>query len=537
MESGGQHVGDLDQGGQFDPVYGTRSPVAPPTSASLSALRPGTPVPQPWSLCSNDTLGSCRTTPCGSYRAERNAARAPRTSSQDRIAASAAAMATSASSPQAGLANRSLRPSPWTPQSTLGATAPSAPVVPTPNLASSGERAMLMGRKQRTNYPCDRSGRRTPTPQQKNVTRSATPSPSRSLAGSVSVQACVPPAAPLSVQSAAPTSTEPAARANGASARSPSVSADKPSSASVRSPSAGSARSTTPSTARRPRLSSPGDPGQRNRAVARQRPRSTQTAQSPGSSSARRAPPGPAQEAWPAAGLCADAMGLLAPLREALRVTLGQNRPAATSGQSARAGGASQPNAKDVRKLIEAVNAMAGTLANLAASLQEPGSPSERATFSAPPPPSPDKPCGVDMQQSIQQQTELWRQCEEERVQLVAREAELQARAVDSSELERVVRQLRERIAELEAREERVKELRAECSALRTRIAGLVPETFEYKALEEERDQLLAQARELEQQLAAKIGSTNGTPDSSRVDAGGDPEITGEAFESFEIHP
>jgi hypothetical protein len=155
-----------------------------------------------------------------------------------------------------------------------------------------------------------------------------------------------------------------------------------------------------------------------------------------------------------------------------------------------------------VQKLSEAIAALQSPLASLAGCLQ-------------PVQDSPRQP--VDCDESLIQYTpskepigawngaeqELLAKLEQERLFLLKREAELQEPSVETADLEQVVQSLRRRVAELEARETRVGQLREECSSLRAHIAGLVASTLDHKALEAERSQLLAQATQLQDRVAA----------------------------------
>lgn len=89
--------------------------------------------------------------------------------------------------------------------------------------------------------------------------------------------------------------------------------------------------------------------------------------------------------------------------------------------------------------------------------------------------------------------------------QLLATEAELEATAVESDDLEHVVGQLRVRVGQLEARESKVKELRQECRSLRTRLAELIASTMDQKTLETERAELARELEVQEQHFLAKL--------------------------------
>lgn len=228
------------------------------------------------------------------------------------------------------------------------------------------------------------------------------------------------------------------------------------------------------------------------------------------------------REPWHAAGHCWEALWLVGPLRETLRVALGQPKRALSHNYMPSQGTAgvpvsARPCTKDICKLGDAVTAMIGALSNLAARLQ-------------------DKPsCDMNMarevvtepSRTIHKDQESCKQLslEHEYEQLQAREAELEAAAVKSVDLENVVSQLRLRVSELEAQESRVSDLRYECRTLRSRIAELIGSTLDLRTLEHEHAELtreleFQQQQQQQQQVGLHVKDGGATPSPL-------PEITG----------
>lgn len=250
-------------------------------------------------------------------------------------------------------------------------------------------------------------------------------------------------------------------------------------------------------------------------------------------------------EPWPAAGLCWEAIWLIAPLRETIHKALGQQKrgmSVASIGPLSRNGSApslaARPSGRDISKLGDSIATMMGVLSNLMLQLQgqekssstpQAGGASPQQLMTATSSHATEleqqhlTAVNAARQEHLTQEhakmqaraaaleacytEEHLSQLEEEHAKMQARAAALEATAVETADLEQVVDQLRSRVAHLETRESRVTELRQECRTLRARVAELIGSTIDHNVLQDERSKLFEQVRELQQQESGSIST------------------------------